>query len=81
MIENVYWSSCTVVPFILVRVCWNLNLLDRFSKNIQISNFMKIRPVGPELFHAERWTDMTKLIVAIRNFANAPKKKQSVTFQ
>jgi hypothetical protein len=35
--------------------------------------FMKIRPVGTELFHAEGRTDM-KLIVAFRNFANAPKK-------
>jgi len=39
---------------------------------------MKIRPVGPELFHAARRTDertdVTKLIVAFRNFANAPKK-------
>jgi hypothetical protein len=36
----------------------------------QISNFMKIRPVGAELFHADGQTDM--LIVALRNFANAP---------
>jgi hypothetical protein len=29
--------------------------------------------MGAELFHAEdRQTDMTKLIVALRNFANAP---------
>jgi hypothetical protein len=40
---------------------------------------MKIRPVGAELSHADgrktdRLTDMTKLIVAFRNFANAPKK-------
>ena len=42
---------------------------------------MKIRPVGAELFHADRrtdreadrWTDMKKLIVAFRNFENAPK--------
>jgi hypothetical protein len=34
---------------------------------------MKIRPVGAELFHADRRTDMTKLIVAFYNFANAPK--------
>ena len=48
-------------------------------KNTQISNFMKIRPVRAELFHADRRmkggmdgrTDMTKLIVAFRNFANA----------
>jgi len=42
---------------------------------------MKIRPVGTEFFHAvrrsdretDRRTDMTQLIVALRNFANAPK--------
>jgi len=27
--------------------------LDTFSKNTQTSNFMKIRPVEAELFHAE----------------------------
>ena len=41
---------------------------------------MKIRPVGVELFHADRQTngmtqDMTKLIVAVSNFANVPKKE------
>ena len=35
---------------------------------------MKIRPVGAELFHAEGRTDMTELIVAFRNFAQAPNK-------
>jgi hypothetical protein len=44
-----------------------------FSKNTQMSNFMKIRPVGAELFHADGRTDMKKLIVVFRNFANAPK--------
>jgi hypothetical protein len=38
---------------------------------------MKTRSVGPELFRPERHedgrTDMTQLIVASRNFANAPK--------
>jgi hypothetical protein len=38
---------------------------------------MKIRPVGAEMFHADRYTDgqidMTKLIIAFLNFANAPK--------
>jgi hypothetical protein len=38
---------------------------------------MKIRPVGAELFRADGETDgrtdMTKLIVAFRNFENAPK--------
>jgi hypothetical protein len=35
---------------------------------------MKIRPVGADLLHADGLTDMTKLTVAFRNFANAPKK-------
>jgi hypothetical protein len=33
---------------------------------------MKICPVGAELFYADGQTDMTKLIVAFRNFAKAP---------
>jgi hypothetical protein len=35
---------------------------------------MKIRPVGAELFHADRRTDTTKLKVAFRDFVNAPKQ-------
>jgi len=58
---------------------------NEFSKNIQISNFTNIRLVGAELFHADRWThgwtEMTKLIVAIRNFANVRKKKESKLFR
>jgi len=38
------------------------------KKNTGISNFMKIRPVGAELFHADGRTDTTKPIVASRNF-------------
>ena len=47
------------------------------EKNLQIPNFMKIRPVGAELFHADRRTNMTKLIVAFRNFTNAPRNKKT----
>jgi hypothetical protein len=46
----------------------NFDFLDRFSKNTQILNFMKIRPLGAELFHS----DMTEIIVAFSHFANAP---------
>ena len=44
-----------------------------FRKNAQISNIVKIRPVGVELFHADTQTDITKLIVAFRSFTNEPK--------
>ena len=42
---------------------------------------MKIRPVGVELLHADGRTDgMTKLIVAFRSSADAPKAR-SYTFR
>jgi len=44
-----------------------------FRKNTQILNFMQIRPLGAELSACGR-VDMTKPIVASRNFANASKK-------
>jgi len=47
-----------------------------FRKSPQIFNFMKIRPVGAELFHADGRSDMTKLIVVVRNFAKAPAELQ-----
>ena len=73
--------------YVCFQVEWSLFLSDFnktwyfstcFQKNTQISNFIKIHPVGANLFHADgradKWTDMTKLIVALHNFANALKK-------
>jgi hypothetical protein len=34
---------------------------------------MKVRPVGEELFRADGRIDVTEIILAFRNFANAPK--------
>jgi len=34
------------VPVTLVPMQWNLNFPDRFSKNTQVSNFVKIRQMG-----------------------------------
>jgi predicted transcriptional regulator len=48
--------NCTQVSRevpIIVRLWGNLNFLNRFSKNTQISNLIKIRPLGAELFHAD----------------------------
>ena len=71
-ITNVHRSSCKVTV-ILVRVQSNLNFLDIFSNNPEISNFMKIRPVGARMFHTDRRTDMTQLIVVFSNSVNASK--------
>jgi len=68
-------------PLFLSYVKRKLNFLGWFSKNSQISSFLKIRPLGAGLFHVDRQTDrqtggqrdMTTLKVAFRNFMNAPK--------
>jgi len=44
------WSACKV-PDTLVTFQGHLHFLDRFLKIPQISNFIKIRPVGAELLH------------------------------
>jgi len=56
MVRNVHWSSCKV-PVILGRFQLKLNFLDRFSESTLMSKFMKIRPVGAELFHVDGLTD------------------------
>ena len=52
---------------------FNFNFLDILFKNNRISNFMKIRSVGAELFNADRRTDRheKKLTIAFHNYANA----------
>jgi hypothetical protein len=48
-----------------------LEFLGKFSTNKEISNFMKICPVGAELFRAENgWTDgQTNMMTLISLFA------------
>jgi len=41
---------------------------------------MKIHPLVAELFDEDGHTDMTKLIIGLRNFANAPKGEQKYTY-
>jgi hypothetical protein len=47
-----------------------LRYVQSFEKHS--SHCINIRPVGTELFCVDGRTDMTKLIVALRNFANTP---------
>jgi hypothetical protein len=53
-IIHVSRSSCKV-GIILVIFQRNLNFMDIFSKNRRVSNFIKILPVGAELFHTDRY--------------------------
>jgi hypothetical protein len=57
-------------------------ILCREFRKTQISNFMKIRPLGAKLFHAggltDRQTDIRILTVGFRNFANAPETTQEI---
>jgi hypothetical protein len=56
----------------MLVICYsNLNLLEILEKCTAISNFIKIRPVGAELFNAGRRTDMTKLTVSFRDFGKS----------
>ena len=42
---------------IFVKFGRKLNSFISFCKNNEISNFMKIRPIGAKLFHADGRTD------------------------
>jgi hypothetical protein len=51
-----------------------LEFSRQIFETIQIPSFIITHPVGAELFHSDGRTDMTKLIIAFRNFVNAPDK-------
>jgi len=55
IIVNAHRSSCKV-PNIFVRFLMKLDFLDIYSKNIQVSNFTKMRLVGAD-FHEDILTD------------------------
>jgi hypothetical protein len=42
---------------LLFQILMKVELSQQIFKNTQISNVMKIRPVGAELFRADRRTD------------------------
>jgi len=54
------------------------NFLDIFSEITQTSSFTKIRPWESSLFHADGRSDMTKLTVTLRSFANAPNNREDI---
>ena len=50
-----------------------LKFSDRFLKNTQMSNFMKMCPLGEELFCADEQAGVTKLIIDFCGIANVLK--------
>ena len=76
MIKSVYRSS-RKEPTILVWLQWNLNFVNRFSKNTILSNFIKSAQWEPS---CSKWTDIIKITVTFSNFANASKKKAPKCF-
>jgi len=50
---SVYTDLHVKYPLLLSDVNKTWSFFDRFSKNTQISNYMKIRPVRAKLFHAD----------------------------
>jgi hypothetical protein len=60
------------------RILMELDFCRQVFEKSQIQNFINIRPVGAELFHADGRTDMPQLTVAFRNFANAPKNPRKL---
>jgi hypothetical protein len=61
-VTNVQYIGLHVKDMLLLTDLMKFQFIDQFSK-MQISNFMKIRPVGADLFHAE-----PSLTVASRSF-------------
>ena len=77
MIKKLYRSSCKV-PVILIRFrWWKANFLGRFSKkqNTQNIAFHENPSCGRRVVRCGQ-TEMTRLIVAFRKFANALLKKK-----
>ena len=64
--------------FFLTDFLTKLEFSRQILKNTHISSFIKIRPVGSELFHVNGRTDIKKPIVVFRNYANAPKNLLAV---
>jgi hypothetical protein len=85
ILKRTEWNTTTIcVLDVMYVTCYScpvfmkLQISQRiFEKYSYFKIFMRIHPVGAELFHADertdRQTDTTKLIVAFRNFANVPK--------
>jgi len=65
----VFTQAGVILVSFLINLKFSPNIFEKYSN----TKFHENQPVGTELCHAEGQTDMTKLTVAIRNFAKPPK--------
>jgi hypothetical protein len=70
-----YWPSCKI-PVIFVRVLWYLNYREMFEKCLTI-RFRETPSCGGRVVPCRQMNMI--LIVAFRNFANAPKRVAVLT--
>jgi hypothetical protein len=72
VIKNVYRSAARKVPATSCRILMKLEFSRQIFEKYSNIKFQENPSNGAELFLADGRTDMTKLIVVFRNFANAP---------
>jgi len=87
-----HYHKCTLVFMYSTgysgHILINVNFSSRISNNLQISNCLKIRTLGDELFLVDTQTDIQtyrqievmKLIGGFRNFSKAPKNYHFICF-
>jgi hypothetical protein len=67
-------------PLFLSDCNETLIFLTGYRNILKYQNFMEIRPVGAELFHADEQTGIKRLTLASRNFAKAPINSCIISF-
>lgn len=77
---------CTTVGlhakhWLFFQILPKLESSGQIFDHTEIRYFMKIRPVGSELFHTEGQTDMPKTIFTFRNTAIAPMNESNSNFK
>ena len=75
--SEIWWNICIGLhvknPLFMSYFNETLIFSTFFKKSNQISNFMKIRPLEAELFHADIPKDLTNLMATFCNFVKDPK--------
>ena len=74
------WKLLVKYPLFLSYFNKNWILSTDFRKKAEISNFIKLRPVGVKLSRADGQTDI-KVTVVSRNFTNAPENVNNIQYK